>query len=43
MFLEKNGERGWMLRVLNMALRIKTTHLYTHIDTTKAHVSVKDT
>ena len=43
MILEKKEDVVWMLRGLNMALRIITTHLYTHIDTTKAHVSVKDT
>ena len=32
-----------MLWALNMALRINKPHLHTHIDTTKAHVSVKDT
>jgi hypothetical protein len=43
MILEKNGDVVWMLWVLNMALRINKPHLHTHIDTTKAHVSVKDT
>ena len=43
MNLEKKEDVVWMLRSLNMALRIKTTHLYTHIDTTKAHVSIMDT
>ena len=44
MILERKTEDVvWMLWVLNMALRINKPHLHTHIGTTKAHVSVKDT